>query len=371
VSVAKFQLTLPHRVLYDSPKRFVTIDRTANPLMVAAPVIQVHDLAKTYEDGWLRPREIRALTGVTFDVQRGEVFGLLGPNGAGKTTFVKVLLGIIRASGGRATMLGHNAGDLHSRERVGYLPERLLIPRHHTAYTALEFYGQLSGMSLAEVKLRRDEILDLVGLSDRAGDWVRKYSKGMLQRLGLAQALIHDPDLLILDEPTDGLDPVGRSQVRAILAQLRDEGKTIFLNSHLLQEVELICDRVAILDRGQLKRVGPVEAMTAGEMTDALAEKSAKQQEKQPARVIEVEFELAGAEQGVRKALEKLNVQNWKDLGGGRFRLTTFLDDQAAVDRSVDALRTAGVSIVRLTPRRASLEDVFLAAVQGEEAKES
>ena len=224
--------------------------------MVAESVIRVEKLSKTYQEGWFSPKDIQALQDVSFDVRPGEVFGLLGPNGAGKTTFIKVLLGIIRPNTGTAKLFGHDAGDPRGRKRVGYLPERLVVPRHHTALSALEFYGQLSGMTIAEVRARQDEVLELVGLADRASDLVRKYSKGMQQRIGLGQALMHNPDILILDEPTDGLDPVGRAQVRSILDRLRGEGKTIFLNSHLLQEVELICDRVAILDRGRLKRVG-------------------------------------------------------------------------------------------------------------------
>lgn len=324
-------------------------------------VIQVKNLSKTYHDGGLlSKRDIQALIDVSFDVPPGEVFGLLGPNGAGKTTFIKILLGIIHKNGGSAKMLGYPAGDRRSRVKVGYLPERLVVPPHHTGRTAIEFYGQLSGMKLAEVYARRDEVFELVGLAERADDWVRKYSKGMLQRLGLAQALIHNPQLLILDEPTDGLDPVGRSQVRAILARLRDEGKTIFLNSHLLQEVELICDRVAILDRGRLKRVGPVEEMTSGR-----GDKPEKKKKAVP--VLEVELELAGNEDAIRRGLGKRPVDGWRQTSPDHFRLTTVLDNQAAVDACVDDLRAAGVSIGRLHPRRASLEDVFMEAVAVEE----
>jgi ABC-2 type transport system ATP-binding protein len=321
--------------------------------MPDSPVIQATRLSKTYQLGWRGSRRIEALRDVTFDVQPGEVFGLLGPNGAGKTTFIKILLGIIRTSGGQAKLLGYAAGDRRGRIKVGYLPERLQIPKHHNACTALEYYGQLSGMPLGEIAARRGPILELVGLADRAGDSVRTYSKGMAQRLGLAQALIHNPDLLMLDEPTDGLDPVGRAQVRQVLARLRDEGKTIFLNSHLLQEVELICDRVAILDQGQLKRVGPVDEMTAGE---------SPQGPKQGV-VIELEMELRGSEESVRKALGELPIKDWRTTSASHFKLTTVLENQPAVDRLIDALRSAGISILRLTPRRASLEDVFLQAI--------
>jgi ABC-2 type transport system ATP-binding protein len=189
----------------------------------------------------------------------------------------------------------------------------------------------------------------LVGLASRAKDSVRKYSKGMLQRLGLAQALLHDPQLLILDEPTDGLDPVGRSQVRSILKQLKGEGKTIFLNSHLLLEVEMICDRVAILDRGELKYVGPVDTVAA--RTSEAAE-------------LEVQLELAGQEDEVREALNGRMLDVWEPLGDRRFRAALRLPNQTDVDACIDRLRTKGVSIVSLARRRLSLEDAFLQMLQ-------
>ncbi len=225
---------------------------------MSAAVIEVEGLRKTYREGWIRRRSLEVLKGLSFTVGAGEIFGLLGPNGAGKTTFIKILLGIVRASGGRATLLGHAAGSRRGRSQVGYLPENLRIARHHTGHTALDYYGWLSGLPLSVIRARSPELLQLVGLAQRAGDPVSKYSKGMLQRLGLAQALLHDPQLVILDEPTDGLDPVGRSHVRNVLQQLKQRGKTVFVNSHILQEVEVICDRVAILDKGLLRYVGPV-----------------------------------------------------------------------------------------------------------------
>jgi ABC-type multidrug transport system ATPase subunit len=225
---------------------------------MSAAVIEVDGLRKTYREGWIRRRSLEVLKGLSFTVGPGEIFGLLGPNGAGKTTFIKILLGIVRASGGTASLLGHSAGSRRGRRHVGYLPENLRIARHHTGHSALDYYGWLSGLPLRVVRSRASELLPLVGLAQRAGDPVSKYSKGMLQRLGLAQALLHDPQLVILDEPTDGLDPVGRSHVRNVLQQLKQRGKTVFVNSHILQEVELICDRVAILDKGLLRYVGPV-----------------------------------------------------------------------------------------------------------------
>ncbi len=313
--------------------------------MTLSPTIAVDSLTKDYRDGWLRRRGVQALRGITFSVAPGEIFGLLGPNGAGKTTFIKILLGIVRKSGGDANLLGRPAGDRQGRRLIGYLPEHLRIPAHHNALTALEYYGKLSGMSGREIRARTPKLLEMVGLSARAKDSVRKYSKGMLQRLGLAQALLHDPQLLILDEPTDGLDPLARSQVRAILKQLRGEGKTIFLNSHLLLEVELVCDRVAILDHGKLRYVGPVDTVHA-----SIAK----------AADLEVQLELAGDEMKAREALNGRTLDIWEPLGESRYRAALKLPDQEAVDACLDRLRASRVSVIALARRRVSLEDAFL-----------
>jgi ABC-2 type transport system ATP-binding protein len=325
-----------------------------NVSMAPSPTIEVDSLTKVYRDGWFRRREIQALRGVTFSVAQGEIFGLLGPNGAGKTTFIKILLGIARKSGGQAKLLGRPAGDRRGRQNVGYLPEHLRIPGHQNALTALEYYGKLSGLSTSEIRAQSERLLEVVGLASRAKDSVRKYSKGMLQRLGLAQALLHNPQLLMLDEPTDGLDPVGRSQIRGILKQLKGEGKTIFLNSHLLLEVEMICDRVAILDRGQLKYVGPVE-IVAARTSEAAA--------------LEVHLELAGSEETVRSALNGRPLDQWEPLGEDRFRAALRLADQDAVDACIDRLRASQVSIVALSRRRVSLEDAFLDMLDNPQAE--
>ncbi|MGI9515927.1 MAG: ABC transporter ATP-binding protein, partial [Pirellulaceae bacterium] len=204
--------------------------------------IEVRELSKTYTSGLIFRKKFPALHRVSFDVGRGEVFGLLGPNGAGKTTFLKILLGIISKSGGDASLLGFAAGNRRGRRNVGFLPEQLRFPRHLTGYTALEYYGNLHNKTSANVRDKRDELLDFVGLAGRGKDRVTKYSKGMLQRLGLAQALLNEPQLLVMDEPTDGLDPGARAEMRTLMQELRNRGVTIFLNSHLLQEVELVCD---------------------------------------------------------------------------------------------------------------------------------
>jgi ABC-2 type transport system ATP-binding protein len=304
--------------------------------------IEATELWKTYRNGLLR-RRFDALRGISLSVQRGEIFGLLGPNGAGKTTLIKILLGIARKSAGHATLLGRPAGDRESRIRVGYLPENLRIAGHHTARTALDLYGRLSGLPAAEIKQKREQLLESVGLADRAKESVKKFSKGMLQRLGLAQALLHDPELLILDEPTDGLDPLGRSHVRTLLHQLKQQGKTVFLNSHILQEVELICDRVAILDRGQLRAIGKVDEIAP-----------------QQTAGIELELVVSGTELSVRTALGERGVNRCDPMGDGQLRLLMRLIDQAAVDECIDDVRSHGISIIGLARHRVTLEDAFL-----------
>ncbi len=307
------------------------------------PLIELEGLRKIYRRGWWG-KSLDALQAVSFQVRRGEVFGLLGPNGAGKTTIIKILLGIIRPSAGKARLLGYPAGDRRGRQRVGYLPENLQLPPHQTAETALEYYGRLSGLSHATIRERRDQLIETVGLTGRSRESVKRFSKGMRQRLGLAQALLHDPELIVLDEPTDGLDPVGRSQVRQILQQVRDEGRTVFLNSHLLQEVELICDRVAILDRGQLKFVGRIEELT-------------------PPQQNELQLQVRGTIESIQTALARWNPELSFSSGAELHSFRIPVKDQTDADKIVDALRGAGCSLVSLTWRRKTLEDAFLELV--------
>jgi len=309
------------------------------------PAIAVETLSKTYRDGLLGRRQVHALRGVSFDVGRGEIFGLLGPNGAGKTTLIKVLLGVVRRSGGQAFLLGRPAGERRSRRRVGYLPEHHRIPRHHTGDTALAYYGALSGLSQAEVRRRRPALLEMVGLVDWGAVSIGKYSKGMQQRLGLAQALLHEPDLLVLDEPTDGVDPVGRSEMRAVLRRLKDEGKTIFLNSHLLQEIELICDRVAILNLGELVRLGNVAELTQQPETS-------------------LTFSVAGEERLVREAIAgwpRAEVQLLAAVN--QFEIEVSAAGQPDIDRYVDDLRLRGVSILSFSRSRQTLEEAFMSII--------
>jgi ABC-2 type transport system ATP-binding protein len=316
--------------------------------MTDAFAIDVRQLRKQYRDGWLARKNFNALKGVDLTVRRGEVFGLLGPNGAGKTTLIKILLGIVRRTGGDAYVLGNPAGTRDARRRIGYLPENLNFPAHHTAQRAMEFYGRLSSVPESVIQSRGKELLKMVGLAGRERELVRKYSKGMRQRLGLAQAMLHDPELLIMDEPTDGLDPVGRSEIRKLITELRNQGKTVFLNSHILQEVELVCDRVAILAGGQLRGVGTPKELT---------------QKFHGALDTKVRMELAGS----RDAIEKLRALTQLDplaLPDSHWQLSTHATEQAEVDRLIDQIRQLGISLLSLERSRLTLEEVFLSAIQ-------
>jgi ABC-2 type transport system ATP-binding protein len=218
------------------------------------PIIETQNLSKTYRTGFWLVQRIRSLTAVDLSVYPGETFGLLGQNGAGKTTLLKTLLGIVRPSKGKATLLGKPLGDRQVKQRVGYLPENPYFYDYLTGWEILEFTGGLFQIPHKVQKHRIPELLDLVGLStqDARKKQLCRYSKGMLQRIGLAQALINDPELVFLDEPMSGLDPLGRYQMREIILSLKRQGKTIFFNSHILSDVEKVCDRVAILDKGEL-----------------------------------------------------------------------------------------------------------------------
>jgi len=225
-------------------------------------VVDVQELTKVYP-ARLRKRGIVALDNVTFSIQQGEVFGLLGPNGAGKTTFLKVLLGITQSTAGVVSIAGFNPGDPRSRQKVGYLPENHRFPGHLTGLGLLEFTGRLHGITRADIDDRTDHLLELVGMNRWANTKIKKYSKGMSQRIGLAQALMCEPEILLLDEPTDGVDPVGKIEIRQVLEKVRAEGKSIVMNSHLLSEVEVIADRVAILSKGRLLRISTVDELTS------------------------------------------------------------------------------------------------------------
>ncbi len=281
----------------------------------------------------------QALAGVSLRVERGSIFGLLGRNGAGKTTLVKILLGLVHATGGRAAILGEPPSAHRMRRRIGYLPEHMRLPEHLKADSFLRYMGAINGVSADKLRERIPTLLELVELADARKKLLREYSKGMTQRLGIAQALLNDPEVLFLDEPTEGLDPLGRKAVRDLLSTLRAGGKTIFLNSHLLSEVELVCDGVAMLERGKVVRTGPPQAFVVATGEYALR--------------------LARADEAVRRVVEALVPGSiWE---GGTVRVRP--RDRAHLNDLIDRLRAVPVEIEALEPQRSTLEESFIAAV--------
>ncbi|MBE0643371.1 MAG: ABC transporter ATP-binding protein [Bacteroidetes bacterium] len=289
---------------------------------------------------------VTALSELSLDVREGEIFGLLGPNGAGKTTFIKVLLEIVAATSGTAQMLGAPIGNSAAKARVGYLPENHKYPDFLTGAQVLRYFSKLGGLPSDQREQRITDRLRLVGMEQWHKTKIRKYSKGMMQRIGLAQALVNDPQLVILDEPTDGVDPLGRKEIRDMLLRLRDQGKTVFLNSHLLSEVELICDRVAILNKGRLIRIGTVKELTTQENTYRIG----------------VEGTLPAE---LRLQWEATRVSVHEENG----ELVCALPDLAALNAVIDQLRSAGLLIRSVAEKRQSLEDMFIDVISREEAQ--
>jgi ABC-2 type transport system ATP-binding protein len=227
-----------------------------------ATVIEARSLTKVYADFWGRPR-VLALDGLELEVRRGEIFGLLGPNGSGKTTTIKLFLGLLWPTRGQALVLGRPPADIEAKRRIGYLPEESCFYRFLTGRETLEFYGRIFGLPAADRRRKAGELLELVGLAAAADRRMSEYSKGMLRRAGLAQALVNDPELVILDEPTSGLDPVGTRQVKDLVLDLKAQGRSVLVSSHLLADMEDVCDRVAILHNGKLKSLGPLDQLLA------------------------------------------------------------------------------------------------------------
>jgi len=293
--------------------------------------VDLIDVRKTYG------RTIQALSGVNVQVGRGEIFGLLGPNGAGKTTLVKIMMTVVRPTHALGTILGRPIGHRGKLARIGYLPENHRFPGYLTGARVLNYYAALARVPGPRRRSNSARLLQRVGMSTWADTRIEKYSKGMMQRLGIAQALMNDPDLIVLDEPTDGLDPVGRREVRQLLVELRGEGKTVFLNSHLLSELEMVCDRVAILVGGLVARQGTLRELTE--------------------HTVEYRIGFSGDAQPIRTKLES--------LGGSvdRSVLTVPGGDVDRINAAIDCLRAAGIRIESVMPHRFSLEDILVEAV--------
>ena len=298
----------------------------------------------------LSKRSVRALDGMDLEVAPGEIFGLLGPNGAGKTTLVKILLSVVRATEGVAELYGVPVSNPKSRQRIGFLPENHRFPDFLTAYQMMDLYGRFSDVPGDVRKKRIPELLELVNMSEWSGTKIRKFSKGMMQRVGIAQALINDPDLIFLDEPTDGVDPIGRREIRDVLLVLKEQGKTIFLNSHLLSEVEQMCTSVAILNKGKKIREGTVDDLTRVEAHFDLYTTPIPETTLMP---LQARFSFKPMDaQPQDKALASYR------LNGG---------DRARLNELIDALRQAQVEIDEVRPMRVSLEEKFVEVVSIDE----
>ena len=230
------------------------------PSPTPSPVIETRNLSKVFRDFWGR-QKVRALKSLDLQVREGEIFGLLGPNGSGKSTTIKILLGLLFPTSGEALVFGRDATDVAKNQRIGYLPEESYLYRFLNATETLDFYGRLFNMPTKVRRERSEQLIEMVGLSSAARRPLKEYSKGMTRRIGLAQALINDPDLILLDEPTSGLDPIGTRQMKDLILKLKEDGKTVVLCSHLLADVQDVCDRIAILYQGELKELGRVESL--------------------------------------------------------------------------------------------------------------
>ncbi len=323
---------------------------------MTSPVIETKGLQKTYRT-FLRRKIVPALQGVSLRVEPGTIFGLIGQNGAGKTTLVKILLGLSRPTGGSATLLGASPQDSTVRRRVGYLPEQMRIPEYFTAKSFLRYMGRLNSVNSKTLQQRIPEITERVGLAGVKKP-VKSYSKGMQQRLGLAQALLNDPEVLFLDEPTDGLDPLGRKDVRDLLVSLRAAGKTIFLNSHMLSEIELVCDQIVILNRGEVARVASPAEFTRGTGEYLVRVVAATDAVRAAAAAVLGVSNGNGANGHSSKGAQP----NWTE---NTLRFSP--RDREQLNALIDRLRSAQAEIDAVEPVRLSLEQFFLQVVGAQE----
>ncbi len=305
-----------------------------------AEVVRVEEVVKDFRPGFgLRPK--RVLHGISFCVREGEIFGFVGPNGAGKTTTLKILMGLIRMSRGRAAILGRDVSETEFRRHIGFLPENPYFYDFLSGREILDFYARLSGVESARRRERVDTLLSWVGLAQAADARLRTYSKGMLQRIGIAQALIHDPQVVFLDEPMSGLDPIGRIEIRDLILRLRSEGKTVFMNTHILPDVEMVCDRVAIVVEGRIRYEGSTEEFRSAGDQEALVV------------LAQVPAELEGA----------LRRDFAASLRGHGERVEVRVAEKSVSDLLRVAL-AAGALAISVLPHRRSLEEIFLSAVE-------
>jgi len=300
--------------------------------------IEILGLEKTYSVGFWRKKPKCALRPLHLTVEPGEIFGFLGPNGAGKTTTLKLLMGLVYPTGGSAHILGMEVNDPRVKARIGFLPEQPYFYDYLTARELLEYYAQLSGVTARDRSRRVNDMLQRVGLSDAGGVQLRKFSKGMLQRVGIAQAILHDPEVVFLDEPMSGLDPMGRREVRDLMEQLKLEGKTVFFSTHILADAEALCDRVAIIHLGELRTVGRVADLTSS---------------------VHGRVELVWQPATVPNSLRALGAEC--HLTGDTVRAVV---SEANQEAAIEALRRERLRLVSVIPVRTSLEDYFVQKVQ-------
>ena len=300
--------------------------------------IEIQNLTKDYETGFCRKRKVRALDELSLSVEPGQIFGFLGANGAGKTTTLKLLMRLIYPTAGSARILGRDIGDLSMHGRIGYLPENPYFYDYLTAREFLSYCGELFGQNRLMREGRTAELLSRVNLEEKSWDrQLRKFSKGMLQRVGLAQALVNDPEIVFLDEPMSGLDPVGRREVRDLIASLRAQGKTVFMCSHILSDIEVLCDSVAILKAGRLAHAGSLEELRARESSL-------------------IEIIASGADASTVRQHLSAGATITATASGLRIEVS----DEREVDAVIAALRKANGKLVAVQPVRQSLEELFL-----------
>ena len=298
-------------------------------------LLKAQNLQKTFRIGFLR-KKVEAVRDVSFEVRRGEIFGLVGPNGAGKTTTMKMLTGLIRPDAGSMSLFGEPVEQVRMRAKLGYLPENPYFYDHLTARELLTYYGSLHGLSRKIIRERSDKLLELVGLAHAQNRPLRKFSKGMRQRAGLAQALINDPELVILDEPQSGLDPMGRKDVRDLIFDLKRRGKTVFFSSHILPDVEAVCDRVALMHLGTVREVGTLQELTGG-------------------RAAAVEILVRGLDLTKAQTLSDIDTV---DARGDLIVLE--LSEKADLEAIIAEIYRLDGAIHSITPQKEDLEDVFL-----------
>jgi ABC-2 type transport system ATP-binding protein len=307
--------------------------------------IEILGLEKTYMVGFWKKRPKCALKPLHLTVEKGEVFGFLGPNGAGKTTTLKMLMGLVFPTAGTARILGREWTDPEVKAQIGFLPEQPYFYDYLTAHELLDYYGQLSGVGAKDRKRRVEEVLARVGLTDVKGVQLRKFSKGMLQRAGIAQAILHDPQLVFFDEPMSGLDPLGRREVRDLMEQLKQEGKTVFFSTHILSDAEALCDRVAIIHQGALRGVGAIAELTST-----------------------VQGKVEVIWQGTQIPASMKNLGADCHVSGDNVRAVISEGQQ---DAAIDALRRERIRLIAITPLRTSLETYFVEKLRATPAAET